>query len=162
MIRYSLKCGDGHAFDSWFRDSAAFDALAASGRVSCAVCGDRRVEKAMMAPAVGSKERAAPPQPPAPSLPAASPEAQPQVDRPVPMLSGPATPVERALAQLRKYLSEKADYVGRGFADEARRIHLGEAEERAIWGEATAEEARALSDEGVPVAALPFLSRRDH
>lgn len=155
MIRYSLKCAQGHDFDSWFRSSAAYDALSASGRVSCAVCGETRVAKALMAPAIGAAEPRAPAQPPAP------PPAPVQGDKTVPMLSDPASPVERALAQLRQYLSEKADYVGRGFADEARRIHLGEVDERPIWGEATPEEARALEDEGVPVAALPFLSRRD-
>jgi hypothetical protein len=158
MISYSLKCAGGHVFDAWFRDSAAYEALAASHRLACAVCGDPRVEKAMMAPALAGQERPAPPakeRAPQAATPAAP------VDAPAPMLSGPPGPVEKALAQLRRYLGEKADYVGRGFADEARRIHLGEADERAIWGEATREEARALSEEGVPVAPLPFLSRRD-
>lgn len=150
MIRYSLKCAAGHSFDSWFRDSAAFDALAGAGRVSCAVCGEPRVEKAIMAPSLAGTDRAEAPVP----APAPAPEA------PAP-LSASVTPAERALARLRQYLSEKADYVGRGFADEARRIHLGEAEERTIWGEATPEEARALDEEGVPVAPLPPLARRN-
>ena len=157
MIRYSLKCADGHVFESWFRDSAAFDALAKAGQVACAVCGDLRVAKAIMAPAVAAARASAAdvPSPPKPNAPA------PAAPAPMPMLSAPASPVERALSELRRHLSENADYVGRRFAEEARRIHVGEADERAIWGEATAEDAQALRDEGVPVAPLPFLSRRD-
>jgi hypothetical protein len=154
MIRYALKCSDGHVFDAWFRDSAAFERLSDEGRVACAVCGASGVYKTLMAPSVkgegkdevkhgdrgGAEDR---PEPPATAL------------------AGPASPAERALAGLRRYLSENSDYVGRTFADEARRIHLGEAEARSIWGEASPEDARALRDEGVPVAPLPWLSRRD-
>jgi hypothetical protein len=147
MIRYALKCPDGHVFDAWFRDSAAFETLSAGRQVACAVCGATGVEKSLMAPSVRAEERGkagdAPASPPAP-------------------LSAPASsPQERALAGLRRYLSENSDYVGRAFADEARRIHLGEAEARSIWGEAGLDDARALRDEGVPVAPLPWLSRRD-
>ena len=151
MIRYALKCPAGHVFDSWFRDSGAFETLSAEGRVACAVCGTTPVEKALMAPSLGGegrigKERAA-----APTAPAAPPAS----------LAEPASPTERALAGLRRHLAETSDYVGRTFADEARRIHLGEAEARSIWGEASADDARALRDEGVPVAPLPWLARRD-
>jgi hypothetical protein len=148
MIRYTLKCPSGHVFDSWFRDSAAFDALSAGGRLACAVCGSTPVEKAMMAPSVRAEERRGP-----------------AADAPVPTaaarLAEPASPVERALAELRRHLSETSDYVGNTFADEARRIHLGEAEARSIWGEASAEEAKSLNEEGIPVAPLPWLSRRN-
>ena len=162
MIRYSLKCAEGHAFEAWFRDSAAFDSLAAAGRLSCAVCGDSRVVKAIMAPALAGQDRAAPAEDAAPPArqKAAAPAAPP-ADNPAPMLSGPVGALEQALTQLRRFLQDKADYVGRGFADEARRIHLGEAGERAIWGEASPEEAKALTEEGIPVSPLPFLSRRD-
>lgn len=115
-----------------------------------------------MAPAVTGQDRADAAEdatPPA-SQKAVAPAASPS-DGPAPMLSGPAGPVEQALTQLRRFLKDKADYVGRGFADEARRIHLGEAEERAIWGEASPDEAKALKEEGIPVSPLPLLSRRD-
>jgi hypothetical protein len=155
MIRYALKCPAGHVFDSWFRDSEAFETLSAAGRVACAVCGAATAEKALMAPSVRCEDRTvagergagAPAPDAAPTEPAA--------------LSVPASPAERALAGLRRYLSETSRYVGGDFADEARRIHLGEAEARSIWGEASAEDARALREEGVPVAPLPWLSKRD-
>ena len=145
MIRYALRCPEGHVFDSWFRDSAAFEALSGARRIACVVCGTATVEKALMAPSVRGEDGGKAAEPPAAPAPIAE----------------PASPAERALAGLRRYLSENSNYVGRTFADEARRIHLGEAEARSIWGEASPEDARALHDEGVPVAPLPWLSRRD-
>lgn len=145
MIQYALKCAEGHDFDSWFQSAAAYDKLAAAGMVQCAVCGSTQVEKAMMTPRVrpGSKAAAAPE------------EVTP--DRP---LSQPASAAEQALAELRRKVEENSDYVGMNFASEARAMHLGEAPERPIYGEAKAEDARALIEEGVPVAPLPFLPNR--
>lgn len=131
MIRYALKCDAGHSFDSWFQSVGAYDTLAGKGMVACAVCGSTRVEKAIMAPRVTVKEEARP-------------------------LSAPATPAEQALRDLRTALEKNADYVGETFASEARAIHLGEAPERPIWGRANMGEARALVEEGVPIAPLPF------
>lgn len=139
MIRYTLKCEHGHEFDSWFRDSAAYDKLAAAGQVACAVCGATRVEKTIMAPSVGGTRKTSEKQP----------------------LSAPANPAEAALKKLKKHLRENADYVGKNFADEARRIHVGESEARGIWGEASREDAKALKEEGIPVAPLPWVSHTD-
>ena len=142
MIKYALKCANDHAFESWFRDSAAFDALKAAGQVSCAVCGDAAVQKMLMAPSVtGTKQKG-------------------EVEDKAP-LSKPATPAETALKMLRDHLQKNSDYVGREFATEARRIHEGEADERSIWGEATADDARALNEDGIKVAPIPWVSRRD-
>lgn len=139
MIRYALKCAEGHAFESWFRDSAAYEALAKAGQLTCAVCGCPKVQKSIMAPALGgaSSEASAPSQP----------------------LSAPAGPAEAALRKMREHLEKNADYVGQDFASEARRIHEGEADARGIWGEASREDAKALKDDGIPVAPIPFISR---
>ncbi len=135
MIRYTLKCSDDHEFDSWFQSADAFDRLRGAGHVSCAVCGTSEVEKVLMAPAVRPARKAAAP------------------------LTAPATPVEEALAKMRRAIEENSDYVGMNFAAEARAIHEGEAPERSIYGEARADEARKLIEDGVPVAPLPFLPR---
>ena len=140
MIRYTLKCDEGHTFDSWFKGSEAFDTLSRAGQISCALCGSTRVEKSIMAPAVGGTSADAEDQAP---------------------LSMPQNAAEMALANLRQHLKENSDYVGKEFADEARRIHIGEAEQRGIWGEATADDAKALKDEGIPVAPIPWMSRQD-
>lgn len=156
MIRYELKCQDGHRFEAWFQNGEAYDRQRASGVVACALCGSGEVEKALMAPALGKGAR---PQ----AAPAPAPAAQaPAADAPAPTLSAPADhPVARALAALRAHVEKTAEYVGRGFAEEARRIHRGDTPDRAIWGEATGAEAKALAEEGVPVAPLPYLPRRD-
>lgn len=149
MIQYALKCAKGHSFDSWFQSAAAFDKLAAAGMVQCAVCGSTEVEKAMMTPRVRPGRKAAAPEPET---------AQPETpERP---LSQPATAAEQALAELRRKVEETSDYVGQNFASEARAMHQGEAPERPIYGEAKAEDARALIEEGVPVAPLPFMPNR--
>jgi hypothetical protein len=141
MIRYALRCADGHGFEGWFRDSAAFDAQQAAGQLSCAVCGGGQVEKALMAPAVPAAKDA---------------------DKGQPVLSAPDdSPLARAMTALRAHVEANADYVGPRFAEEARRIHAEGGAERPIWGEATAADARALREEGVPVAPLPLLPRRD-
>ena len=153
MIRYDLRCGGGCAFDGWFRDSAGFEAERAAARVCCPFCGRTDVEKALMAPSVAARNRAAA-EPPEPG-PAGGSERAPSLS------AAPDHPLHRALGELRRKLETEADYVGRRFAEEARSIHRGEAEARAIWGEATPEEARALKEEGAPVAPLPPLPRRD-
>jgi hypothetical protein len=138
MIRYNLKCAEGHGFDSWFQSAGAFDSLKASGHLACAVCGTSQVEKALMAPRVAASEKAEPERP----------------------LSQPASPAEQALARLRAHVEANSDYVGRDFVSEARAMHLGEAPERPIWGEARGDEAAALADEGIPIAPLPFTPSR--
>ncbi|GGW36533.1 hypothetical protein GCM10011452_26290 [Gemmobacter lanyuensis] len=135
MIRYALHCAAGHDFESWFASGSAFDDLKARGLVACAVCGGTEVEKALMAPSVAVKEEARP-------------------------LAQPRSEVEEAMAAMRREIEAKSEYVGMNFATEARRIHAGDAPERAIYGEAKLDEARKLLEDGVPVAPLPFLPAR--
>lgn len=138
MIRYDLTCPDGHNFDSWFQSAEAFDALQAAGHLTCAICGAAGVEKRIMAPAVRPARKAG--------------------DKP--KLKEPASDLEAALAEMRRQIEANSDYVGLNFAAEARRMHDGEIDERAIHGEAKAEDARALLEDGIPVAPLPFLPKR--
>ncbi len=142
MIRYNLKCARAHEFEAWFRSSAAYDEQRKAGQVGCAVCGATEVEKAVMAPALKAAAATA-----APDL--------------APRLTTPASPAEAALAALRRKIETTSDYVGREFAAEARRIHDGEGAKRAIWGEASLDDARALKDDGIPVAPIPWMRRTD-
>lgn len=142
MIHYSLKCADGHEFQSWFASGAAYETLRKAGHVSCPVCGDTGIDKALMAPRVtAARDRAS----------AAS-------DRPT--LSAPQSDVETAVQALKKKVEAESEYVGRGFVSEARAIHDGEAPQRAIWGEAKIAEAKRLHDDGIPVMPLPFVPSR--
>ncbi|WP_179379492.1 DUF1178 family protein [Jannaschia marina] len=135
MIRYALKCKEGHGFESWFQSAAAFEGLAGRGLLSCAVCGSAEVEKALMAPKVAVQSK---------------PPAKP--------LSAPANPVEARLAALRQKVERDATYVGGKFAEEARRIHDAQ-EETPIYGEANAQQVKGLLEDGVPIAPLPFVPK---
>jgi hypothetical protein len=137
MIRYNLSCDQGHDFDSWFQSAAAYDRLAGQGHVACALCGSTAVEKALMAPALRPADRT---------------EAAP--------LATPQSELEQKLAALRAHIEETSDYVGLSFAAEARAMHDGLIPERAIHGEARPDEARRLIEDGIPVAPLPFLPKR--
>jgi hypothetical protein len=134
MILFDLRCAAGHAFEAWFRDSAAYDAQAADAAIDCPVCGSREVAKALMAPAVRSRPSPDPEQ------------------------------VAQAMKVLRKvqdHIEKTFDHVGPRFAEEARRIHHGEADRRSIYGEATTSEVEALDDEGIEVGRIPWLPRHD-
>jgi hypothetical protein len=130
VIVYNLRCRNSHEFEGWFRDSAAFEDQAKSGTLTCPVCDSRKVEKAIMAPAVSGAKKSS-------------------------LNADEATKMRQFMTGLRKYVQQNADYVGPNFAEEARKIHYGEAEERHIYGEATPEEAKELLEEGVDVAPLP-------
>lgn len=135
MIRYTLTCDQGHRFDSWFQSSAAFDVLADAGHLACAICGSGQVARTLMAPAVPTKGNTAD-------------------------LRAPASDAETALAKLRADVEANSDYVGSGFAQEARKMHDGDAPERAIFGEANLADAKKLIEDGVPVMPLPFMPKR--
>ena len=141
MIVYELKCKNDHQFEGWFRDSAAYDVQRKARKVCCPVCGTAKVEKALMAPRLGKgtgdSERA---------------------DEQARALS---RKVLAEVKQLRKQVEANCDYVGERFAEEARRIHYGETEQRGIYGEASDEETRALEDEDIKVARIPWLPLSD-
>jgi hypothetical protein len=157
MIRYALRCARGHEFESWFQSSSAYDSQHRRGLVACPSCDSTQIDKAIMAPSVASSKRktghAKMAQAPAPNMPAA--DAAPETSTLV------MSPQERELVaklrELRDHVVRNADNVGRKFPDEARKMHYGDIEHRAIYGEATAEDARALIEEGVEVAPLPVL-----
>ncbi len=149
MIRYTLQCPEGHRFDSWFRDGGAYEALSKSGGLACPDCGSVAIEKSLMTPQVRPARAAA-----APGA-AAAPEPENQ-----PPTLAAETDRERALAALRARVEAEADYVGMGFVQEARAMHAGETPERPIYGEAKLADAKALLEDGVPVAPLPFRPTR--
>lgn len=160
MIRYALACEAGHDFESWFRDSDSFDTQLVRGLVTCPQCGSPKVAKQIMAPNVARTDLAR--QAPADeaeaqaSLPAVVPDPAP-ASAPM-VLMGEREQAFRALLRaVRSHVEATAEHVGPRFAEEARRMHDGVVEFRAIYGEATAEEARALAEEGIDVMPLPHL-----
>jgi hypothetical protein len=129
MIIFDLKCAaQGHVFEAWFGSTEDYESQRARGLVACPICGASEVDKAPMAPNIPAK--------------GAAPEA--------------VKAVLADMAAAQKKMLAGSDFVGDKFADEARAIHLGESEARAIHGQATPQEAEDLRDEGIPVAPLPF------
>ena len=136
MIRYALSCDHDHDFEGWFASSADYDDQQGRGLIECPVCASKQVRKQIMAPAVAGTKRTAKDLTPA----------------------GPAQMQQmmmEAAGRIRAHVEENFDDVGDAFATEARAIHEGKAEDRGIYGQATAREVRDLVEDGVPVAPLP-------
>ncbi len=153
MIRYSLVCEAGHGFESWFPSSDSYEAQAARGLVTCPVCDTRAVSKALMAPALTRTDRTSVP---APAVPASSAGSQPN-EAPLTMVAEPEQKMRAMLRAFHEHVVKNSEAVGPRFAEEARRIHYGEAEHRSIYGQASPDEARALIEEGIDVAPLPTM-----
>lgn len=150
MIHYQLRCREDHQFDGWFKDSAAFEQQAGRRLVSCPECGDTEVNRALMAPALGRKR--------------ATIDQGGTAQKAVPEeKAGAGLPdqVRAVLQRIRAEVERTSDYVGPAFAEEARRIHRGEGEQRSIYGETTAEQAEALAEDGIEVARIPWVPRAD-
>jgi hypothetical protein len=154
MIKYALHCEKGHGFESWFPDSASFDTQRKRGLVDCPACGSRKVEKQIMAPSIGPKGRNATPA--EAIVPAPAPE-QPMAVVAEGPLGEPAMKLRAMMRELHAHVVANTEDVGGQFADEARKIHYGEKEERAIRGKASFEEAKELHEEGIGVLPLPPL-----
>jgi hypothetical protein len=143
MIKYALACEQAHEFESWFPSSEAFETQRKRGFVTCPYCDSARVEKQVMAPSVARKDKL-------PDAPVPGPQ-------PVAVLSDREQEIRAALRALRDHVMKNAENVGKGFVEEARKMHYGEAEERSIYGEADLAEARALLEEGIDVLPLPVV-----
>jgi len=133
MIRYDLKCSEGHGFDSWFSSGNDYDKLKKAGLLSCVICGDTKVQKAIMAPRVSLQEQ-------------------------VPVSA--AKQKQIMSLSLRQKIERLADNVGQSFASEARKMHDGDVPERPIYGEACIEDAKSLIEDGVPILPLPWSNRK--
>jgi hypothetical protein len=135
MIRFSLRCASGHEFEAWFRSGEGYEAQLVAAEIVCPECGDTHVEKALMAPNIGRSGKAGPPMSPA--------------------------QMRAALMELRRQVESNCDYVGPQFAEEARKIHYGEVDIRAIYGEATETESQELAEEGIKFGRIPWLAPSD-
>ncbi len=153
MIRYALACDKGHAFESWFQSSDAYDKQVKRSLVTCPVCNSAKVEKAIMAPRIaGAKQDGN--EPSATPVPEA---ATPEAPAPLAMISPQERELRKKLKELREHLIKNADYVGGRFPEEARKMHCGEIEHRSIYGEASPDQARELHEEGIEFHPLPVL-----
>ena len=173
MIKYQLICDQNHEFEGWFQGSAAFDEQAANGLLRCPLCDSDQVKRALMTPNLSSPKRR---KPITPSMADQLPDTQPAASTPassVPTSVGPGAPSGRVpvmqdeqvqafgaalaeLRQLRQKIIKDCRDVGENFAEEARKIHYGEAEPEGIYGQTTQEEREALDDEGIEIFDMPW------
>ena len=163
MLKFSLRCSQDHGFEGWFGDNAAFEQQAKRGLIDCPICGDARIEKAIMAPHVARRDRArvepaqAERSPEVASVPSAPNVAPKPAHMPVASLSAEDRALRDMVRAMRQHLVESADHVGPRFAEEALQMHYGEIEHRPIYGSATPDDARMLAEEGVSFHPLPVL-----
>ena len=149
MIVFDLHCDEGHRFEGWFGSSSDYEDQRTRGLVSCPECGSSDIGKAPMAPAVPAKANSARPDVLPPEQSGSQPVANTQMPEEVQQAL-------KALAKAQAKALENSTYVGEKFADQSREMHYGEREEAPIHGQASVEEAKALAEEGVPIAPLPF------
>lgn len=155
MILYDLICDNDHEFESWFKSSSAYDKLHKSKSVTCPICGSVKVRKAPMAPRI-SKSGVGEAEPP---VALTSDDQKPPAETTEDMAAVMNKAVE-AIKELQATIEKTFEDVGAQFPEEARKIHYGESEARGIYGEATAEEAQELIEEGVDISAVPWQKRR--
>ena len=132
-----LECPQHHVFEGWFGSEDDFQGQLAQGLVECPICGDTHVAKRLSAPRINL------------GVPAAEPARNEVMTTRDPAL-------QAKWLQMVRHVLDNTEDVGQRFAEEARRIHYGETEERAIRGQASAEETRALLEEGIGVLPLPL------
>jgi hypothetical protein len=153
MIRYTLACDKRHEFEIWFKNSADYDRQRKRSLVTCPVCASAKVDKTIMAPALGqSSKKISIPQPVETAVPAT-----PEAKAPVAMMSPQEREIRGKLKELREHLTKNADNVGNKFPEEARKMHYGEIDHRSIYGEASPKEAKELHEEGIEFHPLPVL-----
>ncbi len=129
MIKFGIKCQNGHSFESWFKSGLDFEKLHKAKLISCEFCGSTDVEKTIMSPRISSKRAD-------------------QTEKPA--------DTEQMLKKISEYIRNNAEHVDDNFANEARMMHLGESDKRMIVGQTSVKEAKELHDEGIPVAPIPW------
>ncbi|MCH2628830.1 MAG: DUF1178 family protein [Nisaea sp.] len=149
MILYQLQCDAEHQFEAWFKDSQAYEKQAKRKLLTCPVCGSTKVSKALMSPRI-SKSKNVSPSTPLDTVPSRGLNVTHQNKE-----------LRKKLQELRTEIEQNCDYVGDQFAEEARKIHYGEADAKNIYGEASFEDAKELVDEGVDFTPIPWLPKEN-
>src|SRR3954463_6299091 len=159
MILYRLRCSKGHEFESWFRDSKTYERQEKKSLIGCAVCGDSKVARAIMAPRIGKAGKGAEVEVPTPGPATPAPAPSPEQQQMAALARQMPKELREALIKVRAEVEKNCEHVGPKFAEEARKIHYGESDKRGIYGETSDEEAEALVEEGIEFGRLPWLPR---
>ena len=159
MILYTLRCAEGHEFESWFKDSKTYERQEKRALIPCPSCGSAKVTRALMTPRIGKGGKAGAVEVAAPAEAAAAPAAPTADQQMTALAQHMPKEMRETLLKLRQQVEKNCDYVGGNFAEEARKIHYGEADKRGIYGETSDKEAKALVEEGIEFGRVPWIPR---
>ena len=137
MIKYNLSCQNGHEFESWFSNSEEFDKLNKKKLLECIYCSSKKINKSIMAPMVSTKNK----------------------DEQVEFISNDFKNERNNLLKLRRYIEKNFDYVGKDFSKKVREVYYDKRNKKTIYGTATPEERKELSDEGIDILSIPWISK---
>jgi len=138
MIKYNLKCDNDHEFESWFSDSNEFDNLKKKKLLECIFCSSKKVNKSIMAPMVSViKEN----------------------NREIKILKENLKNEKIKLLQLRKFVENNFEYVGKNFGRKVREVYYDKKSKKTIYGTATPEERKELEEEGIDLLSIPWASK---
>ena len=135
MIKYILKCKDGHEFESWFSNSDEFDKLDKKKMLECIYCSSKKITKSIMAPMISSSK----------------------INNEV--FNSDLKNEKKKLIELRKYIENNFDYVGKDFSKKVREVYYDKKSKKAIYGTATPNEREELAEEGIDLFSIPWVNK---
>ncbi len=139
MIKYNLKCYNEHEFESWFSNSREFEKLNKKNLLECIYCGSRVIEKSIMSPMVSNSIN----------------KSNKQMELHYKIIKQE----KQKLLKLRKYVEKNFDYVGKDFSKKVREIYYDKKNKKAIYGTTTSKEREELSEEGIDLFSIPWVSK---
>ena len=135
MIKYILKCKEGHEFESWFSNSDEFDKLDKKKMLECIYCSSKKISKSIMAPMISNSKNN---------------------DE---VINNDFKSEKKKLIELRKYIEKNFDYVGKDFSKKVREVYYDKKSKKAIYGTATSDEREELAEEGIDLFSIPWVNK---
>jgi len=138
MIKYNLKCHNDHEFESWFSNSKEYDNLKKKGLLECIFCSSKKINKSIMSPTIlNSKEN----------------------DKLINTIDEDFKDEKNKLLNLRKYIEQNFDYVGKDFSKKVREVYYDKKNKKAIYGTTTPKEREELAEEGIDLLSIPWVNK---
>ena len=139
MIKYNLKCSNGHEFKSWFSDSNEFDKLNKKKLLECIYCSSKKIQKSIMAPMISGGKL--------------------KEDSMNLLLNEKLSSKKNELLQIRKYIEKNFEFVGDKFSQKVREVYYNKETRKTIYGTTTPEERDELAEEGIDLLTIPWVSK---
>ena len=137
MIKYILKCGNNHEFESWFSNSAEFEKLKKGKFLECIYCSSKEINKSIMAPMISSRK-----------------EKNKKFE-----VNKILKEERNQLLNLRKYIEKNFEYVGNNFSKKVREVYYNKDNKKMIYGTSTSQERKELADEGIDLLTIPWIQK---